>query len=306
MFVLALATVAAQAQNPTNYSAAVLADGPIHFYRFRETAASQPAADEGTPGGNPGTYTGGVTPGRPTAPLNLDSAAVEVDGADGSFVDLGLFHPGDSITVEAWVNVAADASATFKAVAARWDGSYELDLNGNDEGNFVVRNELDAFGLVATPRLTRGQWHHLVGIFEGGTNRIYLDGVAGTSQEIGGVLQDISRNEIDRVLIGATRNGNFVWRGLIAGVAFYDKAMTPEQIRTHFESAFPDEAPELDIVRAVELSWTTIAPGYVLQVTTNLLQPTWEAVVEQPRIEQGRFKLCVPADGQRFYRLFKP
>src|SRR5438132_1993159 len=122
------------------YSSVVLADHPIHYWRLEETLTSEQAADAGSPGGNPGRYTGGVTLGQTTEPLIIGGTCAAFDGANGSFVDLGLFHPGDSATFEAWVNLATDASTTVKAVIARWDGSYELDTNGVDVGYIVVMN----------------------------------------------------------------------------------------------------------------------------------------------------------------------
>jgi len=56
----------------------------------------------------PGTYAGGFTLGQPSASARLGTA-VRFDGAAGTLVDLGLFHPGDAVTVEAWALLDSDA-----------------------------------------------------------------------------------------------------------------------------------------------------------------------------------------------------
>lgn len=286
------------------YAELVLTDNPIHYYPLNETSGTT-AEDLGSLATAGGIYTGGITLGRPTTPLLLGNAA-HFDGVDGSFVDLGLFHPGDSVTLEAWVNADLDASATFKAIIARWDGSYEMDWNPQDIANLVIRNDANAFGIVASQApLARGQWHHLVSIFHDGTLTIYVNGVQGTSQSIGGVLQNAGPSP-DRVLIGATRSGIFGWKGLIDEVAVYDYALPPERIAVHYNAAIPAAPPELAIQKAVLLTWPAFPPGYRLQASANVAGP-YEDVAEQPRVEGGIAALTVVlGPQQKFYRLFKP
>ena len=124
---------------PGDYAQTVMADAPIHYYRFEETSAAQPAADLGTPGGRNGIYTGGITLNQSTAPMELGSAA-RFNGSVGTFVNLGNFHPGNSVTIEAWVQLdpSAASSPGYHAIIARWDGSYELDFAPGDVPNLVV------------------------------------------------------------------------------------------------------------------------------------------------------------------------
>jgi len=234
--------------------------------------------------------------------------ALYLDGIDGSFVDLGLFHPGDAVTLEAWVTVASDSSGSYRAIVARWDGSYELDVAPGDMGNLVIRNDVNAFGQVATATpITRAQWYHIVGVFADGALSIYLNGELGGVQTIGGVLQDLGLNDPDRVLIGATRSGVFGWRGLLDEVAIYNRALTPQQIRLHFKNALPKEAPTLVAEKAMQLSWPVAAIGYVLQVTDNLENPNWANADVTPVSEDNSYKVTVVADDMRkFYRLHKP
>jgi hypothetical protein len=162
------------------YSAVITADNPIHYWGLNETdTLFETAVDAGTPGGNDGTFIGGIGLNVPSFHPSAGTAA-HFDGVEspvGSRIDTGVFHPGNSVTVEAWVN--ADSLKAFNAIVARWDGSYEIDVNGNNGfGNFVVFNDIGTFGLAqTTQQFTSGVWHHVVGVFDGGTATMYMDGV---------------------------------------------------------------------------------------------------------------------------------
>ncbi len=285
------------------YTEAVLADNPIHYYPLDETSGTV-AADLGSLATSGGIYTGGFTLGQSSAAPLLGNC-VRLNGAEGTFVDLGQFHPGNSVTLEAWVNADLDASSTYKAIIARWDGSYEMDWNPGDVGNLVIRNDANAFGGVATESpISRGQWHHMVSVFDAGTLTIFVDGVQGSSQTIGGVLQNAGPTP-DRVLIGATRSGNFNWKGLIDEVAIYDTALTPAQIRSHLRGSKP-APPSLTIQKAVIVSWPSFPPGYVLQCSGNVAGPYTNYTGSI--YPQGSTLIAPVPIGptQKFFQLFKP
>jgi hypothetical protein len=254
--VLAVATLCAAASSArAQYDAVVQGDNPLYYYRFEEASTASPAVNEGLFAGlNDGIYTGGITLGQPSSRAALGNA-MRLDGAAGTFVDLGLFHPGDSATIEAWVNLSSAAPAgSFHAAVARWDGSYELDIANNELANFVVRNDANTFGAGASgAAVTRDAWHHFVGVFDAGNVTLFLDGVQGTTQAIGGVLQNAGPIP-DRILIGGTRSGDvssFNFNGLIDEVAVYNYALSPAQVSTHFNAGSPPPPlpPTGDIVK---------------------------------------------------------
>ncbi|HXJ72573.1 MAG TPA: LamG-like jellyroll fold domain-containing protein, partial [Candidatus Dormibacteraeota bacterium] len=276
------------------YTEAILADNPVHYYPLDDTAGTT-ATDLGSLATGGGTYTGGITLGQPAITSRLGRAA-KFDGAPGTFVDLGLFHVGDTLTVEAWASLdpAANNNPAFHAIVARWDGSYELDFAPGDFANLVVRNNNNVFGLAAGPTPSaRGQWHHLVGVFADGVLTVYVDGVKGSEQNIGGTLQDAGPAP-DRVLIGGTRSGtvaSFNFRGLIDEVALYDTALSAAQIRGHFRAAVPSGPPVLTIQKAVLLTWPAFPPNYVLQTASAINGPYANYAGEPPTLQGGTNKL---------------
>jgi hypothetical protein len=293
------------------YREAVLSDAPIRYYPLDETGGTT-AGDSGSDG-IAGTLSMGVTPGSPASSSRL-GGAFRFNGAPGTLIDLGLFHPGNDVSVEAWVNLDTDAGTQWHAIVARWDGSYELDIAPGDVPNFVVRRDGNAIGVVAGPGpVARGQWHHLVGVFAGGVLTIYVNGVQGQETEIGGVLQDAGNAEIDRVMIGASRNGSegsFNFKGLIDEVAIYSHGLPPEKIVAHYQTGLPDTAPEIGIELVAEIRWPSFPPGYVLQVNDDPSnEQGWVTVDVAGRLiaRDGFSVLHVSvADAHRFYRLHLP
>lgn len=291
----------------SDYAAAVLADAPIHYYRFDETATSQPAFDSGNPGGANGTYTGGIALQQSTTPLAFQPAA-RFDGNNGTFVDLGVFHPGNSISAEAWIKLDADARAgSFHAVIARWDGSYELDIATDERPNFVIRNQAGAFGIVAGPdALPRGQWHHLVGIYDANTLSIFVNGRLGATVSVPGTLRN-GGPVPDRVMIGATRDGfaqGLNFKGLIDEVAIYNRALSAERILAHYRAGAPTAS--LTITAEGVIRWPAYPSDLVLQYADNL-GSTWQNS-SWPREQEGHFyKVTVPLTStNQFFRLFRP
>ena len=122
-------------------------------------------------------------------------------------------------------------------IVARWGGSYSLEISASDQAIFRVRNSANALGQVASVApLARGVWHHVVGIFNGGLVTVWVDGVQGGSQSIGGVLQNAGPSP-DRTLIGATGNGStssYNFKGLIDEVAIYGRALSPSEVTSHW------------------------------------------------------------------------
>jgi len=231
----------------SQYSDQVMADGAIHYWRFEETSTDQRAKDEvsGVTGqtNNPGNYTGNITLGQASGGPGLGNAA-RLGGEIYTHVALGTpQHPGNSITVEAWVNLDVSATALFSPVLARWDGSYELDINATtgDAPNFVVRNDVNAFasGGSAGPGMTRGEWHHLAGVFDAtnGTARLFLDGVAGPSETIGGVLQNAGGDDGLWYIGGSRGPIGSTWQGLLDEIAIYPRALSVSELQNHMHLA---------------------------------------------------------------------
>ena len=242
------------------YAEQVISDGAIHYWRFEETATDQLAKDEipdqpangSVPAqtNNPGLYEGGVTLGVPSAFPGLGKAS-RFDGANGTHVALGTpQHPGDEITVEAWVNLDVDSSSSFAPVIARWDGSYELDVTAelNDFLQFPLRNDVNGFaGPNSDQTMSRGEWHHVVGVYADEMGTVYLDGVPGNSIALSGVLGDAGGDD-GLWYLARTRgpDSGFAWDGVLDEIAIYPHGLSEEQINNHIAIAMRPVRPSGD------------------------------------------------------------
>ena len=142
---------------------------------------------------------------------------------------------------ELWARLDPVVKA-FHSVFARWDGSYELGVNGGTQrANFVAHDDTVPLLLVqSTQDYTRDAWHHMVGVFGQGSVTIYVDGVQGTTAATVGPLRNAGPFP-DHVFIGATRLGSsggaYNWTGWVDEVAVYAKALSAADVSKHFAAA---------------------------------------------------------------------
>lgn len=229
------------------YPALVAALGPVACWRLGDSTGSV-VVDAA--GGTNGAYVGGVTLGQPGAlALNPDIAA-RFDGVTGH-VDLGntfesLFAGVSPFSISAHFKLDSQASSIYPMILARsadWQG-VQVFINapnvaqpgrvvfrrarGSTAGNFV-----DAYTDAA---VTVGQWHHVACVFDGGWQRVYLDGGAGAAAVGGAVIVGgVSYTSPSRRLQLAARDaGNalrFLFPGSLDEVALFNRALSEAEVR---------------------------------------------------------------------------
>ena len=262
-------------QSYATYQAAVLADNPIHYYPLNDAAGSQTAKDLGSQAGiTNARFMGGVTLDQPTGEPSLGfSTCARFDGQPGTYLDCGLWSPGNSVTVEAWVNLDPTVSQTTWHDIAGRVSSYVLDFVPGDGIQFTAWNPSGGqAAAITSTAASLGQWHFLAGSWDGASSNstVWVDGVEGPVVAGTGIADA----GLD-VLIGGSRDGtdaSFNFQGLIAQVAFYTNALSPAQIRAHFRNAVPG-TPPLSIERAVIVSWPNLPIGFVLQSAASPAGP---------------------------------
>jgi hypothetical protein len=82
-----------------------------------------------------------------------------------------------------------------------------------------------------------------------------------------------------------------------------------QPLTTHTEQGTltcPFPLPELDVQKAVLLSWPGIDEGYIVETASDLEGP-WSLLGATPFLQQGKNSVCTPMDANRqFFRLAKP
>jgi hypothetical protein len=255
--------VAAAYGAPDRYQTQVMADSPFGYWRLGETAGTSAADSSGH--GNTGTYSGGVTLGQPGLPPGVPGdTAVLFNGIDGRVAvpNSSTLNPSN-ITMEAKI---------------RWDGRNDFQQRILEKSFFIdpgqeqaqyglsifndrVRVELRTGAAGADPvcgtpnnvvcansvgAVLTGVETHIAATYDGREVRIYINGVldsvtaAVAAGPIEPVPPDPKHVPNDALGIGNQSVRNRPFKGLIDEVALFDRALTAEQIRNHYQSQFEE------------------------------------------------------------------
>ena len=187
---------AGERTNPMSYSATVLADAPLAFYRLDETDSSSPVADASPHGAN-GQYNFSATDFVFQQPslVGDSSHSVLLDNSDNpdeenQFIALGVTPFDGAIALECWVKIAdmpqgADGQYYFfGGDGANTGGEGIIFRLVNNDGVSNITLEAGTFNGTSFEHVswavtgwTLNAPHHLVSTFDGSHWRIYFDGV---------------------------------------------------------------------------------------------------------------------------------
>jgi hypothetical protein len=210
---------------PSLTGAAVLADGPVAFWRLGDAGGTTAADSSGN--GYSGTYVGDATP-DPDSPTN-DGAALFNGQESYVTVPYAPALEPSQFTIEAWVDFQDNSSAAFESIINI--AGYRLYENNAGELAFATLANYNP----ATAPLEPGVWNFVVATLDSAgsnTASLYVNGVLmDSSQGLGQVTQDGQPLEIGASF--STRQTT-TWQGGICEVALYNKILTPVQIQAQF------------------------------------------------------------------------
>lgn len=170
-----------------------------------------------------------VTPG-PFGGHGSDFPAVDtnsrIEFADSSFLDCG-----DTFSVEGWVKITT--SGIDQTIASKGNNAYQLVINSLD--NLDLNKEASTNLARSSKSLALNVWYYCVGTKSGSTSFVYLNGANDTASGTNSVCANNS--DVFRIGNRAGSLGSQVMRGEIAHVAVYPYALSPGQIRAHYQAA---------------------------------------------------------------------
>jgi hypothetical protein len=141
------------------------------------------------------------------------------------------------ITVEAWVKRSGSPGSwryiVGKYLLGAW-GSYGLySGDGGGLSFYIGSSSYFVLSPVVSPSdIWDGQWHHVVGTYDGSKVRLYLDGA-----EVGaGTPTTISIYYTEGDLSIGRYGTSWYYSGLIDEVVIYDRALSPEEIKQRYSS----------------------------------------------------------------------
>jgi hypothetical protein len=234
----ASATTQAGAPAPPTYASTVLSDGPISYWRLGERSGTA-AVDQR--GANPGTYRNSPVLGDPSL-LASDPAdtAVRLGGTGGNVAvaDSNSLDLTSAITLEAWMKPASlPAAGSFASVLSKPE-AYSLQFNGPLMEFTVmqagVRRRLQA----PAGAVVAGRAYHVVGTYDGVTQRLYLNGVLVASRAQTGPATVTTTG----LSIGSWSGYDEYFTGTIDEAAVYGKVLTAAQVQAHSTAGTPGQS----------------------------------------------------------------
>ncbi|HEV7927900.1 MAG TPA: LamG-like jellyroll fold domain-containing protein, partial [Verrucomicrobiae bacterium] len=203
----------------TPYYKLVLQSNPMLFYQLDEpqVALPDPSTDPlalnygGTGSNDNGIYFPGAIPASVPGPdvvgfpgKGSNNLAVSFNhfnwnpgGDDNNATGLSGFievpyNTGDlnvigPVSLTAWIQ-AAPSDGRFQTPVGRGDNSYRVDVDGTitDELHFAYGGAGDLLGTTPAGFVNDGQWHFVVGEWDGGLQSLYVDGVLNASNAAAG------------------------------------------------------------------------------------------------------------------------
>jgi Concanavalin A-like lectin/glucanases superfamily/Fibronectin type III domain/Lysyl oxidase len=237
------------------YSTAVLADSPSGYWRLGDTGGTTAV---NSAGGNNGTYVNGAALGQPSL-LAGDTAnsAVRFDGTN-DYVKIpssSSLSPLGRVTLEAWIKPAAiPATGQFASILTKAE-SYSLQFNGPRLEFTIIQNGVRKRLQAASGAVVAGQTYHVVGTYDGSTQRLYLNGKEVASTPLSG---EISANA-NPVTIGSWGGTEEFFNGTVDEAAVYAGAIGGVRVSTHYQAGIGGAPPDTSVKAPSNLTATAIS-----------------------------------------------
>jgi len=211
--------------------------GPVAQWALDDGAGAIAADSSGN--GNDGVITG-----EPLWVTGIVGGALELDGVD-DYVDCGNpaaldFGAGD-FTISAWIQLTTAERATVYAKGGDNGGGirYTLAMGEANDNKMTLTtdDDSDKMQTKGDTVVNDGEWHHVVGMREGNTGFVYVDGVLDGSLELPEGY-DLSGSSQHNALIGAITDHRDptgatlekLFMGTIDEVAVYDRALSDAEV----------------------------------------------------------------------------
>lgn len=224
----------------STYQEAVFAYNPVSYWPLNETDGFIAFDYAGT---NDGIYTGNYTLGNPGLPDTAGIGPNTSAGFDGSSayvnIPVGNLNITGPITLIQWIQTPVGGDTGFTTSFGHTDQGWRLDV-GSGQPHFAD----DGPDVVSPLLVNDGNWHQLVGVYDGVNQYLYVDG-----QPSGTPHTSTPGGSTDNVWIGGAPdyNGRF-FSGNIAQVAVLPVALNASQVQAIYNSL--DTPPSVTITPA--------------------------------------------------------
>ena len=181
----------------------------------------------------------------PTPATGILDGAQQFDGSNDevNVTDDGTFDWGadDSFSIELWMNSSTIVSANKvmvgrgNATALFWLGYRDKDGQPNDaQAKYILSDSSgDYINMKDGPTINDGAWHHIVAVRDASTdeNILYVDGAVAA----GPVIHNFDYGFGGSASLNIGHMGsNYHYNGMLDEVALYNKALSADEIISHY------------------------------------------------------------------------
>jgi len=166
-----------------------------------------------------------------------NNGTLRFDGVnDYIFLNNSQLNIASSITVEAWVKYNAQGGYNARAYSVITCKGYPWTWLLEDQSgqfNFRISTSVTADSNVNSS-YSHGlnTWNHVVGTYDGTSQKIYVDGILRSSTSLSGTI-NVSSND---ALVGIYNYGDYCLTGNVGVVRVYQKALSAAEVAQNYEA----------------------------------------------------------------------
>ncbi|SVD42356.1 uncharacterized protein METZ01_LOCUS395210, partial [marine metagenome] len=225
-----------------NYAGAITrADDLTLRYSFDEASGTTTADSSG------GDHTGALVNG-PTFVTGKFGNAISFDGSNDRIdVPFAAHALGTEVTIAFWSNGGSSLPKNT-SVMESGNGNRALNIhfpwsNSNIYWDAGSNNSTDRINKASSASIFKGSWQHWAFTKNKSSGKmfIYLNGVQWHSGT--GKTRNLATGGISKFRIGADRNGNNRWHGLLDDFRMYDKEMSASDVAGIYNNGNGDSVP---------------------------------------------------------------
>jgi|GEM_PF-3663435 len=209
-------------ENATNNWSAPVDSSCVLAIKMDENSGT--TAHDSSAYGNDGTIHGANwTTGKFGSALSFDGSNDYVDCGNDESLKIS-----NEITVATWIK--PDSMSGLKVIMSK-RYSFELDRSGSNKINFYIGDgSWWKDHVTTTSSYTLDKWTHVVGVYDGSKLKIYIDGNLDNSKSTSATFG----TNTEHLYIG-NGIGSYYFHGMIDEVRIYNRALSDEEIRAHYE-----------------------------------------------------------------------
>jgi hypothetical protein len=236
----------------------------VGYWRLGETSGTSAADAAGT---HTATYTGGYTLGQPSLVTTDTNPSVALNGTGSVGVpdatDLKFAGP---FSLEAWIRpTSLPAAGAFASVLTKAE-SYSLQFNGPQLEYTIIQNGVRQRLKAPAGSIAAGSTYHVVGSYDGTTQRLYLNGKMVSSAALSGAATSTT----NPLTIGSWNGSGEYFSGRVDDVAVYGKALSAVQVSNHYTAGAGGPAPT---TQTVSVTTTGTGTGTVTSSPSGISCP---------------------------------